>query len=239
VTSSSIQRRVIDWIPGALNLRDFGGYPNEDGRMVGMGLLYRSGLTHAIPTEGIASIVSGLGIRTVIDLRGHGERERGLSAFESLDVRCIHEPLGTDLGVPSGAAFQELARRIVHGEFDWAARYWSMLTLNGDRFARILDVLSEPAALPALVHCTGGRDRTGVTVAVIQAALGVGDAEIAADYALSTELLLGADNPEFARLFSNLDVPRVDIERALHGPQHDAVTLRAHQARIRRHQPVA
>ncbi len=39
------------------------------------------------------------------------------------------------------------------------------------RFARIIDLLGQPGTLPVLLHCAGGRDRTGVTVALIQVAL--------------------------------------------------------------------
>jgi protein-tyrosine phosphatase len=67
-----------------------------------------------------------------------------------------------------------------------------------------------------LVHCAGGRDRTGVTVALIQAALGVGDVDIAADYALSSQLLnLAAPRPEFERLFARMDIPREKVVRAM------------------------
>ena len=68
-----------------------------------------------------------------------------------------------------------------------------------------------------LVHCAGGRDRTGVSVALIQAAIGVHVEDIAADYALSSQLLaLGAPRPEFDPLFGGIDdIPRAEIVRAM------------------------
>ena len=48
---------------------------------------------------------------------------------------------------------------------------------------------------------------------MIQAALGIPDQHIAADYALSNRLL--DPNPEFERLFAELNVPRQEIARAL------------------------
>jgi protein-tyrosine phosphatase len=101
------------------------------------------------------------------------------------------------------------------GEFDWVELYWSLLRQNGERFARILELLGRAGALPALVHCTGGRDRTGVTAALILAALGVDDEDIAEDYALSSVLLELAPISEFARLFGTLDVPREQVVRAM------------------------
>jgi protein-tyrosine phosphatase len=49
--------------------------------------------------------------------------------------------------------------------------------------------LAQPGALPALVHCAVGKDRTGVTVATLQSALGVADADILADFHLSNSAL--------------------------------------------------
>jgi protein-tyrosine phosphatase len=49
--------------------------------------------------------------------------------------------------------------------------------------------LARPGALPALVHCTAGKDRTGVLVAMVLDVLGVGDATIVADYLISNERL--------------------------------------------------
>ncbi len=48
--------RVVDWIEGAVNLRDFGGYPTSEGRQVRSGILFRSGSTHAIASAGLARV---------------------------------------------------------------------------------------------------------------------------------------------------------------------------------------
>jgi protein-tyrosine phosphatase len=51
---------------------------------------------------------------------------------------------------------------------------------------------SGPDGLPALVHCTAGKDRTGLVIALALGAVGVEDASIAEDYALSSQYLVGA-----------------------------------------------
>ena len=204
------QPRVIDWIEGAVNFRDFGGYPTQDGRMVRQGVLYRSGNTHGISAEGVATVAEKLGIRNVIDLRGDQERARGLTAFEDHGIRTIHEPLDTGLGGDPSVPSDEWIRQMAMGTFDWPSMYWTMLDLSRSSICRILDVLAD--GTPALIHCAGGRDRTGVTVAMVQAALGVDVSDIASDYALSSQLLnLGGPRPDFDRLFGGLDLPRDEI----------------------------
>ena len=60
--------------------------------------------------------------------------------------------------------------------------------------------LCAPAALPALVHCSAGKDRTGIVVALVLAALGVPDEVIAADYALSARYLDPERTPAIRQL---------------------------------------
>jgi protein-tyrosine phosphatase len=122
-----LRPRIVDWIPGTANLRDFGGYTTLTGGRVRMSLLYRSGFTHGIPNHGLAELAQDLGIRTVIDLRTEGERKRGLSDFEAHGLRPVHEPLLTSLATDEELAPSQLARRILQGGFDWLVLYRSIL----------------------------------------------------------------------------------------------------------------
>ncbi len=206
---------MVDWIEGAVNLRDFGGYRTEDGRRLRSGLLFRSGNTCGISSAGLARVAADLGVRTVIDLRSDRERQRESSAFGEHGVRVVHEPLDPGNGIAPGAPPALLVRSIILGEFDWVDLYWSLIRHNGPRFARILDLLGQPGALPVLIHCAGGRDRTGVTVALIQAAIRVSDDDVAEDYALSSTLLERAPASEFKRLLGGLQMSRDEFARAM------------------------
>jgi protein-tyrosine phosphatase len=55
----------------------------------------------------------------------------------------------------------------------------------GAAVAEAIGRLAGPGALPGLVHCTAGKDRTGLVTALILEVIGVPDEVIAADYALS------------------------------------------------------
>lgn len=67
--------------------------------------------------------------------------------------------------------------------------YRSMPRLCAPILSRLVDELLRSAdALPLVIHCTAGKDRTGFVVAMILKLLGVSDADIAADYLQSNQL---------------------------------------------------
>lgn len=212
--SSVLPQRVVDGIAGAVNLRDFGGYPTDAGGMVREGLLFRSGRTHELDAQGLAALAERTGIRTVIDLRSASERSAGLSAFEQHGIRTVHENL--DTGFDPATPAREKLQAMASGSFDWPEMYWDLAARNQAGLVRIFGLLASPGALPVLIHCQGGRDRTGVTVALILGALGVATSDIAADYALSSELLgRGSAAADHERLFGGLGIPMDEVERAL------------------------
>jgi protein-tyrosine phosphatase len=73
-----------------------------------------------------------------------------------------------------------------------------MLAQAAPVLVQILRFLVSRERLPALVHCAAGKDRTGITVAVLLAAAGVDDADIVADYTV-TGLRLARVNASLAR----------------------------------------
>jgi protein-tyrosine phosphatase len=60
-----------------------------------------------------------------------------------------------------------------------------MLDRNAKLFAELLTRLSQPENLPALFHCTAGKDRTGIAAMLLLLVLGVPEETIIADYTLS------------------------------------------------------
>jgi protein-tyrosine phosphatase len=69
--------------------------------------------------------------------------------------------------------------------------YRVALETRGAVFVTILRRFVEEDGLPAVVHCTAGKDRTGLVIALALGAVGVDDETIAEDYALSAEYLVG------------------------------------------------
>ena len=67
--------------------------------------------------------------------------------------------------------------------------YLDMFRQGERELARLLTILGDPSAYPAVFHCAAGKDRTGIASAVILGVLGVPEEVIAEDYALSSEAM--------------------------------------------------
>ncbi|KAI8965682.1 protein-tyrosine phosphatase-like protein [Daldinia sp. FL1419] len=93
------------------------------------------------------------------------------------------------------------------------------LSESGAEIAEALRTLTLPSSLPLLVHCTQGKDRTGLVVALTLMVLGVPNAAITHDYVLSREGL-AADQEQRMEEIKELgltpewgDVPDDFVER--------------------------
>ena len=165
-------------IPGTLNFRDAGGYQVEGGGTVARRTLFRSDALHKVDRAG-SEMLAKLGLSTVLDLRILEElliAQSPLADFADRGTQVIHLSL-------AGPDFSELPP-----ELDGV--YSFFVDRRGRAIAAAIKHLASPGALPGLVHCTAGKDRTGVVVAFTLAAVGVPDQVIAADYALSSMYLV-------------------------------------------------
>ncbi|MFD0593733.1 tyrosine-protein phosphatase [Catellatospora coxensis] len=66
------------------------------------------------------------------------------------------------------------------------ARYHETAEHAAADIARAIELIAAGQG-PTVVHCWGGRDRTGVVVALVLELVGVSDADIAADYELTEQ----------------------------------------------------
>lgn len=190
---------------GALpNLRDVGGHPTRDGGRVRRGLLFRSSdLSRIAGTD--ADALARLGIRTVYDLRTAGERTAQPdrlppgSAYVVADV--LRDAPGVNptefatlLGDPA-AARAALGGGRAATFFVNANREFVRLDSARAGYRRLFSDLAGGASLPALFHCTTGKDRTGWAAAALLMLLGVPDAAVMEDYLLSGPRLLPMVRP--------------------------------------------
>ncbi|MCY1716673.1 tyrosine-protein phosphatase [Microbacterium sp. SL62] len=160
-------------VSGAVNFRDVGGLP-AGGRRTRSGVLYRSGNLVAVDDAG-ARTLRELGIRRVIDLRDESEVAHAPSRLDD-GVETQHEPLFL------GSVASFFARDLSLDDM-----YAALVDDSADRVvSAVRGILN---AQPVLVHCTVGKDRTGVTVAVALAAAGVDREAVIADYARTEDFL--------------------------------------------------
>ena len=171
-----------------LNARDIGGMTTGDGRRIRSGRLLRSGSVSAVTQEDVDHLIQTVGLRTVIDLRQPAESGGRGHALAPHGIRIIELPLWAYSGTLDNA-IPELSHP------DLAAVYFAYLERSASMVVEVLEILGDPDNLATLIHCTAGKDRTGVTVAMLLDILGVSHDQIVADYAASA-----ADMPRVVAL---------------------------------------
>jgi protein-tyrosine phosphatase len=165
-------------LTGCFNFRDLGGYPTRDGGHLRWRRLFRAdGLTRL--DEDDCAALTALGLATVIDLRTASEvKDRGSFPVDAVEVEYHHLPLSES--IPGTEEIPDW------GEADYVtARYINLLSEGRSSIARSISLLAADGSLPAVFHCSAGKDRTGVLAAVVLGGLGVPDEVIVDDYALS------------------------------------------------------
>jgi protein-tyrosine phosphatase len=157
-------------LPGTRNVRDVGGYPARGGRRTRWRTLLRSDQLDRLTADGQAALLRA-GLRQVIDLRWPDELDRSPSVFrDSPTVRYRSVPLLADDPTP---------------HLGLAGMYRHVFDARGAQLAEVARALLEPGGLPAVIGCAAGKDRTGVTVALLLDLAGVDRATIVDDYTLS------------------------------------------------------
>ncbi|MFT4287946.1 tyrosine-protein phosphatase [Nocardioides sp.] len=165
-------------LPDLANLRDVGGLRTHDGRRTRPGRLLRSATPFYLDARQAQRLVGEIGLRLRIDLRSRGEVAGATNAhLAALEREVLLAPISAG-GAGSIAAATEPEQTMV-------AHYLRYLEHAGDQIAIIARAVADPERLPALLHCTLGKDRTGTVVAVLLSAVGVTEEEIVADYALT------------------------------------------------------
>ena len=165
---------------GTYNVRDIGGYPAKDGQTTRWRTLFRADNLHRLSPDAQATLLEH-GVNTVIDLRRTDELEAAPDVFANSDsVTYCHLSLLIDTPPVPGdpRALDDTYRHI--------------LDERQAQVCEVLRVLATPGALPAVVHCTAGKDRTGVIIALCLGLAGVPSDTIIADYALTSKYLTGS-----------------------------------------------
>jgi len=183
-----LRSRDLTW-DGCLNVRDLGGHTTEDGSETRFGAIVRADSVRALTDDGWQALVD-YGIHTVVDLRGDHERAEDPPA--ELPVEVVHAPFMENDEREWEEINSELeAVRKTAPDVPSQTRDVYLIFLEHFK-ANVAAAIKAVARAPeggVVVHCAGGKDRTGLLSAFLLHLAGVDTDQIAADYALSEERL--------------------------------------------------
>lgn len=164
-------------IDGVPNARGIGGYPTADGHTLRDGLFFRSAGLNFLGEHGIEDL-RRLNIKEVVDLRDPLEVEQWPYTLPSsihIDrVPLFKTPLTEQGGIQS-----------MSEGLDMAEMYVDIVFGSAEQIVLILRKLLSDDDRPMLVHCTAGKDRTGITAGILMSLLGVSDDMVVSCYAQS------------------------------------------------------
>ncbi|MCX7621097.1 MAG: tyrosine-protein phosphatase [Acidimicrobiales bacterium] len=182
--SRVLAERLVPLV-GATNFRDLGGYAAGGGRTVRWGRVYRSDALSAL-TQSDLEYLRAMGVRVVIDHRAPHETEVAPCRARSPQFELVNHIIG------DGSEDRRLITdRIRDGELreitvaDMTAFYFLTFERHATEFGSVLRRVADPSQHALVFCCTAGKDRTGMTAALLLAALGVDEATILDDYELT------------------------------------------------------
>ncbi|MEM6709782.1 MAG: tyrosine-protein phosphatase [Pseudomonadota bacterium] len=173
-------------LEGGRNFRDLGGYETSDGQRVRWGRVFRSGAMHKL-TAADYEFLGKLGIATVCDYRAEAERQRQPTqwAAEGAEYLTFPDPEDT-----AGSSFMTVFKdpEITPAKVSdaMAAGYASIAKQHAPAYAAMFDRLAA-GEIPLAFNCSAGKDRAGMSAALLLTALGVPRETVVEDYALSEQ----------------------------------------------------
>ena len=163
---------------GCFNFRDIGGYLTKEGKKIKKGIYFRTGRQDRMSEKDLAEL-KNLKISTQIDLRKPEEiLDQGKGPLENMGADYINIPI-----IPDGGSDQ--LSRLVGDTGISGRRYLGYLEFGPESWLKIFEILANKDSLPVVLHCTAGKDRTGVSTAFLLSVLGVDRDLIEADYKLT------------------------------------------------------
>jgi protein-tyrosine phosphatase len=181
------------------NLRDVGGYAASDGCVVRTGLAYRSDQPGAI-APGDLQRMATLGLKSDFDLR---TAEEAAACPDELPpgVRRVSLDVFADAGRAGAATLETLLQNPEQANatlgggrmermLERAYRAFVSLPSARQAYGQLFASLADETLLPALFHCTAGKDRTGWAAAALLTLLGVPKSAVMEDYLRSNEYVL-------------------------------------------------
>ena len=204
-----LRSRDLSW-DGCLNVRDLGGHRTEDGSETRYGAVVRADSVRQLTDEGWQALVD-YGVSTVVDLRGDHERAEDPPA--ELPVEVVHVPF-MESNESEWAEIESELEAATDAAPDVATGTRDVYLIFLEHFkANVAAGIRAVAEAPeggVVVHCAGGKDRTGLLSAFLLHLAGVETGQIAADYAVSEERLRPRHEAWFAAAETKAERERLE-----------------------------
>ncbi|ORZ25519.1 tyrosine phosphatase family-domain-containing protein [Absidia repens] len=185
--SGIIVPRWID-VQGVKNFRDLGGWPTKDGSgYVRERTIFRCAHLGDITPEGI-KVLQGLNVKAVFDFRSDPELERYGKLPDEAGIPVINSSMyeSHDFNPKNLAA---TLKNFCSGPAGIAQSYLETLEVGkksfGNIFHHIIKEFGQDSRNSLIVHCTAGKDRTGLWCMLLLGLCGVDNEVIAREYALT------------------------------------------------------
>jgi protein-tyrosine phosphatase len=199
-----LHERDLAW-EGLLNVRDLGGHQTEDGGETKYGRVVRADSIRRLTDAGWKALLD-YGVKTIIDLRTDQELEADPPAELPMEIEHI------SLFDEDPVVFMKV-ESVAEEAPDAATATREVYLIFLESFkhnvaAAIRAVAQAPEGV-VVVHCMGGKDRTGLITAFLLHIAGVDTEEIAADYAISEERLRPRHEEWFAAAETEAELERL------------------------------
>lgn len=166
--------RHLAW-EACYNARDLGGMPLADGRETRWRAVIRSDTLGRLTPAGRQALFD-YGVRTLIDLRSPQEIAADPYDFNGRHTALQYLNLPLDKQEPHASVLMDSAPTL-------AAMYIVMLDYYADAVTAVMAAIAHARPGGIVIHCSAGKDRTGIVVALLLHFNGVTPAAIARDYA--------------------------------------------------------
>jgi protein-tyrosine phosphatase len=183
---------------GVNNFRDLGGYRSESGATILWGRVFRSDSPHNF-TAADLEFFDALGIHRIYDLRRAAERDADPGPRP-----CIHRELPCR---PIFATETNNLRDRGDGEHWLFEDYCEMLDVAAPVFGYLFSQIADCEG-SVMFHCMGGKDRTGLTAALLLSCLGVDRQDVLDDYELTSRYSGPDQIPHVVDLFVSEGIAR-------------------------------
>jgi protein tyrosine/serine phosphatase len=199
-----VHQRELAW-DGLLNVRDLGGHSTEGGGETQYGRIVRADSIRRLTDAGWQALLD-YGVKTIIDLRTDQELEADPPAELPLQIQHVSLFDEDPVVFMKVEAVAEDAPNAAEATREVYLIFLESFKRNVVAAIRAVAHAPEGAVV---VHCMGGKDRTGLVTAFLLHLAGVDTEQIAADYALSEERLKPRHEEWFAAAETEAELERL------------------------------